>query len=651
MKESPDHVGLRFWLELASVLLLCWTAAVQAQELTQTFNLQPGWNAVYLEVELADRRLDPIFTNLPVSRVCTWKARHSAADFIQDLNEQLDQQEKWLMYYAKSQPESRFNTLFALIPRRAYLIKLTGNAPVTLELRGRPSLRQPDWVPNSYNLRGFPIDPQTPPTFRNFFKFSPAHYDAAQGGLQPIYRLKTAGRWEAVQPDEPMQRGEAYWVYTRAASEYAGPVSLELVGAGDGLDYDTVVSEFTLRFNNRCDHNTSITLRDYQQGQLPLSYHVFPYLGPTANWRDLPSPCDLGVAPGQTQVLRLAVRRAAIPATGYSSVIEVRDSAGTLIYVPVSAQRAAANPGASLMSLASLRGGRRPQAQPPATSDYAGLWVGSVTVNAVSEPNGGTLVTNEYITVITTNASGTVVTNLRPQQVIRVGVTNTPTPTKATFDLRLIVHVDGTGNARLLPEVTVMRRPATYTNDPASGLRVEATPGVEVLVTDPARLAEFDGAGFRNGVWVGRRLSSVHFPVPGARELALSGGTFGPAGHLTGTIDMPATWALNPYLHRYHPDHDNKDATFRYYRAEAYAVQRQLELEFAEGNPGGTGPDYGYETLAGVYREQVTGLHREPIYCSGAFKLQRVSHAAELNPAMAWSPAGGQGLRAQSVNR
>ena len=43
-----------------------------------------------------------------------------------------------------------------------------------------------------------------------------------------------------------------------------------------------------------------------------------------------------------------------------------------------------------------------------------------------------------------------------------------PTPTKSEFKLRLLLHVDNTGQARLLKEVVQMWRDGTYTND-ASG--------------------------------------------------------------------------------------------------------------------------------------------------------------------------------------
>src|SRR5581483_10077011 len=71
-----------------------------AQEMTQTFHLVPGWNAIYLELDMANRSIDPLIAGLPISSVWTWNARISSTDFIQDPNEQFRNSEKWVVHYA-----------------------------------------------------------------------------------------------------------------------------------------------------------------------------------------------------------------------------------------------------------------------------------------------------------------------------------------------------------------------------------------------------------------------------------------------------------------------------------------------------------------------------------------------------------------------
>jgi len=50
------------------------------------------------------------------------------------------------------------------------------------------------------------VDPAAPPTFLNFFRPSKAHYDAATGQLQKIYRLN-GGQWAPVAPGETIAAG------------------------------------------------------------------------------------------------------------------------------------------------------------------------------------------------------------------------------------------------------------------------------------------------------------------------------------------------------------------------------------------------------------------------------------------------------------
>ncbi|MCC7373459.1 MAG: hypothetical protein IT581_02300, partial [Verrucomicrobiales bacterium] len=62
---------------------------------------------------------------------------------------------------------------------------------------------------------------------------------------------------------------------------------------------------------------------------------------------------------------------------------------------------------------------------------------------------------------------------------------------------------------------------------------------------------------------------------------------------------------------------------------------RAITFEFLANDPSQGGiaaPDYGYSHLAGIYRETVSGLHREPIQAVGTFRLKRISEVTELNP-------------------
>ena len=608
---------LRLVLIAVGLVLAC--RSVSAQTLTQTFTLVPGWNSIYLEVDLPDNKLGDIFTNLPIAGVWTWSSRGSSVDFIQDPSQPLLRSDQWLVYYPSSLPESRFNSLFQMKGRRAYLIKLTGSRPATLTLTGAVSIRQQPWTANAFNFRGFPVDPDFLPTFLSFFQYSPAHYNPATRTLQPIYRLNPAGHWDLVSPGDMMKRGESYWVYTQGTSDYNGHFRAllsngKVVQNRDGLDYGTDASELTLQIQNRSVRAFPLLIDNTVAAAPPLSFYVFPSAGPSINWGNLGNPAEFFVPAGKPLNIRLAIRRSDFAGTNYTTLLALRDRAGTLVYVPVNADKA--NGGSTTahplsVNEAAKNGVRR--SNDAVTSPFAGLWVGNVVLNAVSEPNGGQLVTNIDL------STGT-------NQVTRTNVSPVATPTKSTFTMRLLLHVDSLGQARLLKEITLMSHPALYTND-ASGNSTLSTPAQAVLLTDPTNFSQYSGAKLLGGQYVGRRLSTIHFDFSGALQLDLQG-SFGTSSNSTGietvTIPIGAAQPTNPFLHQYHPDHKT---------AQSYNITRAIEFDFTPNDPAQTSdPGWGSDQAGGIYQETLTGLHREPIHLAGYFKLQRISTVGQLNP-------------------
>jgi hypothetical protein len=199
---------------------------------------------------------------------------------------------------------------------------------------------------------------------------------------------------------------------------------------------------------------------------------------------------------------------------------------------------------------------------------------------------------------------------------------------------RIIFHNDGNQVVRLLSEVFQLRRPDVTRKD-ADGYNLVATQGVPVLVTRRDRLADFKGTRLRDGDMVGRRISSPTFAFGGdgaTNNYVVCNGTFAPGGTVTVTFGLGADHPMNPFKHRYHPDHDNLGPDFRTYREEAYGILREVTLVF-DADSGGTTPASGYNELKGEYRERIRGLHRNPIATSGRFVLRRLNTIAELNPA------------------
>jgi hypothetical protein len=94
----------------------------------------------------------------------------------------------------------------------------------------------------------------------------------------------------------------------------------------------------------------------------------------------------------------------------------------------------------------------------------------------------------------------------------------------------------------------------------------------------------------------------------------------------------------NPFLHTYHPDHDNLDATFQNELAqgyESYGITRQITLNVSPPGNDFNSLTSGAQSLGGYYLETITlsglGGATRNFYVSGAFALTRISTIPTLN--------------------
>lgn len=579
-RDRTLRCALRFAAWALALLALGAGGGARAQSLAQTVNLRPGWNAVYLEVapEVAD--LAAAFADLPISSVWSPIHRPSAVEYIQDPAEGLFNRPGWLGYRPSDPPF--LQTLFTLQANRPYLVRLEGGSERTWVVTGRPSLRDPEWVPDSFNLVGLPVDPASAIVFADWFAASPAHAG------QPVYRLGSEGVWEMIDPaTETIAAGEAYWVFSQGASRYPGPIAVD-VQLGDGLDFAGVAVERTLELSSPTGASDLVLRLLPSSEPVPLSTSALDTEGNLV-WQPLASDLPVALSPDTPVPVDLAVRRADFATDSVASILEIRDASGARRLVPV---RADARPTPPVSAGLGPSGARKAWGAPSAAS-YAGLWVGLATVGSVSEARTGS---------------------------------TTPVPAASEFGLRFIIHVDATGQARLLEHVIQMWEDGTAAAD-----GTVTSPGRYVLLTDESRIPLYQGASLRDGDPVGVRISTAAYAFPG-EELPMTG-SFDPAGALSVDLVLAPDLPTHPYAHRYHPDHDNLDALFLGFEEEAYAITRSVELEFSATDPLGRNPaEWGDTLVGGVYRETVSGLHRNDIVAEGTFRLRRLVDTTELNP-------------------
>ena len=572
--------GVRRLAIACASALVCAPALAQWAE--QVIPLNPGWNAVFLEVMPEPAECAAVFAGVPVESVWAWNRKFSSIQFLQNPTELLPQQPEWLTWFPADHPQAFLTSLHRISGAQAYLIKVRDNAgPVTWRVKGRVGLPKQAWYPDSYNLAGLYVTDTGAPTFAQYFAASPAHAG------QAVYTLTSAGEWERIATPGATQimRGKAYWIKCAGASSYQGPLKVS-AGGGRGVDCSDRLDAFVLRIEHSGAGTATCAVALLASDAAPVVSGVTSVAGPVAlsygrpdaahaqfTWEALPARLEHELGSGQEWELELQVRRADMGranAAGaiYASILEVTDGSGVRVLVPVTAKGLAAM----------LPGDPTPLPRP-------GLWVGSVLLDQVSQVRGST----------------------------------TPLPTPASLRFRLIVHQDSNGTARLLQQASIMPR-------------VQGGVTNYVIVTDAKRAADLASAMPNDGSLPGQRFSSVVLPLGAPLVLAYDQAM----GTASATVMLGYDDPLNPFKHLYHPDHNNLDnyQTKLPEGVQSYDVQRAVSMQFTTNLFGSaTSVSWGDTVAGGVYQESVQGLYHDALNTAGKFMLSYVSPIVQLDPA------------------
>ncbi|ETR69078.1 MAG: hypothetical protein OMM_04169 [Candidatus Magnetoglobus multicellularis str. Araruama] len=270
---------------------------------------------------------------------------------------------------------------------------------------------------------------------------------------------------------------------------------------------------------------------------------------------------------------------------------------------------------------------------------YQGLWIGQIELTDVSE-----------ITDYTT-----------------------PKPVKHVFDMTILLHVDNNNDVNLLRHVTVMKKKerkfATINGDPIPadielpefppiGVDLDTSSGelgeffsnsendnytigefyTPVLITNDSLLPEYEGVVKRNGKLIGIRFGTVAYGFDPytttttditknppetteiiERVIKKMDGKITIGQEITCKLIISENHSTNPFKHLYHPDHK-----------KGKKITRTIRLFFSEDQKNND-PDDEKFTLTGIYKEEMIGLHKNPINIAGKFNIQQISDVNKLN--------------------
>jgi hypothetical protein len=571
----------------AAFVILC-VPSVHAQWKTESFRLEPGWNAIFLHVDAKYADLESLVSSTQISEVWLWTPTFSSRQFITSPDEPTNDGSNWL-YWQQIDPSAA--TLHRLIGNAAYLVKFDGSSPITWQVRGIPVPPVYKWSSDGENFLGLSTPEGAEPDFEALLAQEPTL-------ASNINIFRYVGGDLASNPAQvlafrttPVTRGQAFWMKAPNFNSYFHPFDLSLQ-RNTGIDFVGTTAQYTVRVRNRTGSNLTVTLALLNSESPPAQAllksgdsNIYPDSLPGVGYGTLIAGLPSVVVRGALDTNTLTFPATSLSASDHSVTLSPEGELGSEADVVV---------GIDLTALGGTAGDlfagiiRFTDSLGHASIDIPvrvvkqsreGLWVGEARVNQVKN-------------------SPTV------DQTQTFGATSTATP------LRLIVH-HGTLETQLLQRVYF---------------------GFDQN-TDPM-LAKLESQLATEHLDAARRISSVHLPWTEDNTSWSFNGLLDVDNIMQTTVNTAFDdQAANPYLHTYHPDHDNKNALFdgeQPIGEESYAIDRVITLTLeAAGSDFDSVTRDGNQSLAGDYAEDITitgkGNESKQYSVKGGFSLTRLS--------------------------
>jgi hypothetical protein len=603
---------------LSALILVCVGSGIlRAQWLTQTLHLRAGWNAVYLHVDPSHATIDEMVALDPsfaVEEVWMWRPDLSGQQFSTSPLAPTTGDSRWLSW---SRQEGEDSQLQRMAPGVAYLVRINASIPAyDWNIQGKPVAKRTQWTSSGLNFLGFPIPADASPTFRtdnrgNVGFFGPAPLDFLR--VAEFYKYDAGD----LGPNNPafvyaprttrMARGEAYWIKSGDYyNRYFGPVEISSPEAGQ-LFYG--------------DKGRVIGMRIRNVTSAPITVNLSLLASETA---PAGQPTVTGIIP---LIIREARTNAVLVGYPYSHLVVGTPHTWTLaaagnngsdaeIVLGIDRSQLTGNAGDLVAGVLrftdSLGLSQTDVGVSGNVGSYAGLWIGDAVVTQVGQ----------YLKKYERDTSDTPVTNADGTYKI-TSLDTSLTGVSRGYPLRLIVHNPASGSATLLQQVYV-------------GMNAATNPVV----------ARFEGALNPSQLRDSRRISAPHLPYSSSNTGWAFSGPVNPAATVTATVTTRFDdGESNPFLHAYHPDHDNLDsdrAKTLSQGSESYSIVRALTLQFLPPADHFDARTSSAQNLTGNYAESVSikGLARgggnvdtRTFETRGSFSLQRITDVPVLSSA------------------
>ncbi len=564
-------------LHLLFLFALAASSSLHAQWFSKTYTLAAGWNAIWLAGDASHTTVAEIFSaNANVTEVWRWNPNPDQVQFSDTASTPTTSSDEWTVWKREDPTEQ---VLQRMVANSAYLINNAGSTATSITIKQQARAPANTWLISGANFMGFPAagTSATWPVISNYFaSFINGGATGLPAGTK-VYKyvggpLNSSNPLQVVTTTERLDPDKAYWFNLATVSDFSGALAYETPGSG-GLLFGRTLTTLTIGVVNRSTSSLTLTVSLDSSESAPAGQSTISGAVPLLR----------RVFNGATN----AYDETRVPVTGAAPALTVTIAAGGRANLDFEVDRSAlsTNSGGFYASILRLRDSagltdvRVPVSVQPATT--AGLWLAQVNVSRVTSTQPG---------------SGAATTR--------------------SFPINVLLHVDAVGTARMLRQVFSGR---LVTSGNPLGLAVSEDRVLSASASDvrPAR---------------------YYAPMmpAGSAVLAAAGppASFAPGATTTWNITHFHDDPVNPFVHAYHPDHDNLDARFQPLGPgrESYDIARVCAFTFTAAPPDdSTVAGWGTTVLGGTYAETLTGLNKVPLTVAGTFAMRRISEIAEID--------------------
>ena len=512
----------------AAAALALLAPAAHAQWITRNYQVPAGWSSIWLAGDASHTPVSNLFAAFPaITEIWRWNPNPDEIQFTSSPATPDTNSEEWTVW-KRIDPDEQ--TLSRMIGNSAYLIRASSATSFTLQQKAL--MPAATWLISGANFLGFPAATSgtgAPPTFSAYFASFPSANTTVLSPTSQIYRYPGG------------DLGPANPVTVARGTETIDPTKAYWFPTATVSNFTAPV-QYDLPGSDGLAFGRSLSaipmgITNRTAAPLTLSFSL-----------ESSEPAPEGQRPvGGTVPL---TRRSFNSTSGTYS--ETPITSGFTITVPASSRTSLdfgltrsllTNPSAGYASLLRIRD----------TSGYTDI---RVPVSAEMTSTAGLWAVAVRITDVVSTV---------PQSSQNSGGTSTPQP----FPLLFFIHADSSGTARLLSEAYVGE--LTTQGNPLG------------ITNDEKNLVPYEKASLKPTRYLSACLPP-HSALRADQPIA-TGAT------VTWTINLAHNDPTNPFVHQYHPDHDNLDASFRTplnAGTESYTIGRTCQFSFSSTPPSGT---------------------------------------------------------------